>query len=179
MGKKVIIISSSFRRKSNSAMLAHAFAEGASEAGNEVEEIFLWEKKLNFCTGCLYCQRTKHCFMKDDGNELADRIGDADVVVFATPIYYYEMAGQMKTLLDRCNPIFAREYRFRDVHLLMSSADDSPSAGDRAVSGLEGWVACFEKARLAGRILAGGVTEEGAAAGHQALEEAREAGRKV
>lgn len=62
----------------------------------------------------------------------------AEVIVFATPIYFYEMCGQMKTLLDRTNPLFPSDYAFRDIYLLASAADGAESAMDGAVKGLAG-----------------------------------------
>ena len=64
--KKILVISSSLRRNSNSDALAEAFAKGAAEAGNEVETITLKGKELHFCTGCLACQKTQRCVIADD-----------------------------------------------------------------------------------------------------------------
>ena len=99
--KKILVISSSLRRNSNSDALAEAFAKGAAEAGNEVETITLKGKELHFCTGCLACQKTQRCVIADDAPAIVDKMYAADVIAFATPIYYYEMSGQLKTLLDR------------------------------------------------------------------------------
>lgn len=68
---------------------------------------------------------------------------DADVIVFASPIYYYEMSGQMKTLLDRANSLFDSDYAFKEVYLLTSAAEDEEQVPERAISGLSGWVECF------------------------------------
>ncbi len=103
----------------------------------------------------------------------------ADVIVFATPIYYYEMSGQLKTLLDRANALFPSDYAFRDIYLLASATEDEPDTDERAIHGLEGWIACYEKCRLAGTVFAGGVTEPGAIAGHPALETARAMGAAI
>ena len=107
------------------------------------------------------------------------KVKNAKVIVYATPIYYYEMCGQMKTLLDRANPLYTDDYAFRDVYLLSAAADDAPDADRRAVSGLEGWIECFEHARLAGRVFAGGVDAPGSVAGHPALQEAYTLGKNA
>ena len=101
--KKVIVISTSLRAGSNSDMLAEKFAEGAKASGNEVEKISLRGKEIKFCIGCLSCQRTGACVFKDDVPAIMEKVLNADVVCWATPIYYYEMSGQMKTLIDRMN----------------------------------------------------------------------------
>lgn len=103
----------------------------------------------------------------------------ADVLVFATPIYYYGMSGQMKTLLDRANPLYSADYRFREVYLLSAASEEDEHTADGAVAGLQGWIDCFEKARLAGTVFAGGVTSVGEIQGHPALKQAYEMGRQV
>ena len=180
MSKKVLILSTSPRRSSNSEALAEAFADGARAAGHEVELISLRVKDLLFCQGCFACQKTGKCVIKDDMQEIVPKMEQADVLVFATPIYYYEMSGQMKTLLDRGNPLFVADYRFRDVYLLASAAEEEDFVPARAVSGLEGWIECFPKARLAGTVFGGGVTETGEMKNHpEKLRAAGALGSKV
>ena len=176
---KVLVISTSLRGESNSHELAKAFAQGATDAGNEVELITLHHKDIRFCIGCLNCQQTGKCVFDDDVPEIMSRLHDADVVCFATPIYYYEMSGLMKTLLDRFNPLFGGDYRFTDVYLMTSAAEDMPQVPERAVAGLGGWIECFERARYAGGVFAGGVTAPGSVKGHPALAEAYEMGKNV
>ena len=177
--KKVLIISTSPRKGGNSEILADEFAAGAREAGHNVEKICLHDKTINFCKGCLACQKTLHCVIHDDANAIVQKMKDADVLVFATPIYYYEMCGQMKTMLDRANPLYPADYAFRDVYLLAAAADTDKSAMDGAVKGLEGWIACFEKARLAGTVFGGGADAVGTIQGNPALKEAYEMGKRV
>ena len=98
---KVVVISTSLRAGSNSHALAEQFAEGAKSAGHEVELISLRGKEIKFCIGCLKCQETGACVFKDDVPAIMESVLNADVVCWATPIYYYEMSGQMKTLIDR------------------------------------------------------------------------------
>jgi multimeric flavodoxin WrbA len=161
--KKVLIISTSLHKDSNSEFLAKEFEKGAREAGNEVELISFFGKTIGFCTGCLRCQKTQKCVIQDDAIEIAEKIKEANTLVFSTPIYYYEMSGQMKTLLDRCNPLFPSEYSFRDVYLLTTAADEDTSAMDGAVKGMQGWIDCFEKARLVGAVRGVGIGDGGEA----------------
>lgn len=177
--KKIIVISSSLRVNSNSEALAGEFARGAADSGNEVEIISLRGKEIRFCTGCLTCQKTLQCVLRDDAPAIVGKMRDADVIVFASPIYYYEMAGQLKTLLDRANPLYPSDYRFRDIYMLTSAAEDEPSTPERAVGGLTGWIDCFGKARLAGTAFAGGVTSPGEVIGHPSLRQAYEMGKNV
>ncbi len=103
----------------------------------------------------------------------------ADVLVFATPIYYYEMSGQMKTILDRANPLYTADYAYRDVYLLATAADGDEHAMDGARKGLEGFIACFENAHFAGSVFAGGVDAPRTVKEHGSLEKAREMGMQV
>ena len=97
MRKNVLIISSSPRKGGNSETLAASFAKGAQDAGNHVETVWLREKQIGFCKGCLACLKAGHCVIKDDAAEIAAKMHDADVLVFATPVYYYSVSGQFKT----------------------------------------------------------------------------------
>lgn len=177
--KKVLVISTSMRKGGNSDMLAREFARGAEESGNEAEVISLIDKEIAFCRGCLACQKTGRCVIHDDADVIAGKMLTADVIVFATPIYYYEMCGQMKTLLDRANPLYSLDYAFRDIYMLTAAAEDEENVPEKALSGLEGWIDCFEKARLAGSVFAGGVTDAGDIKGNAVLDEAYEMGKKV
>lgn len=179
MSKTVLILSTSPRKGGNSDTLAEEFARGAREAGHQVEKIELYNKAIGFCRGCLACQKTRRCVIHDDADMVAQKMLTADVLVFATPIYFYEMCGQMKTLLDRSNPLYPADYAFREVYLLAAAADGELSAMDGAVKGLEGWLACFEKAKLVGTVFGGGADAVGTIQGNPALREAYEMGVKV
>lgn len=106
--KKVLIISTSPRKNGNSDPLAQAFAGGAKEAGHDVAFVAFREKNIQYCRGCLACQKTFRCVIKDDMAAILENMQKADVVCFATPVYYYACCGQLKTFLDRCNPLSPR-----------------------------------------------------------------------
>ena len=150
--KNVLIISTSLRGGSNSELLAKECAKGAEEAGNCVELLSLKGKKIQYCIGCLSCIKTGKCVQKDDAPEIMEKLRRADVLVFATPIYYYEMSGQMKTLLDRMNPLYSSDYAFREVYMIATAADGGDSTFEKAYNGLQGWVDCFPKAKLCGLV---------------------------
>ncbi|MBS5481021.1 MAG: flavodoxin family protein [Clostridiales bacterium] len=178
--KNIVVLSTSLRSNSNSAKLAEAFANGAEAAGHAVERISLKDKEMHFCIGCLACQKTGKCVLTDDVQAITEKVRDADIVVFATPIYYYEMSGQMKTLIDRMNALYTADYRFRSVYLLATAAEDEESAVDGAVNGLQGWIACFPKAELSGVVRAVGVSEAGEIASREdLLEQAYDMGRNI
>ena len=179
MSKNVLVISTSIRPNRNYEMLANAFADGARTSGNDVEVVSLKDKTIGFCKGCLACQKLGRCVIKDDANEITEKMLSADVIVWATPIYYYEMCGQMKTMIDRANSLYSRDYQFRDVYLLAAAAEDEDYVDEGAVKGLQGWIDCYEKARFAGKIFAGGYTAPKDIEGSEKLKEAFEMGKAI
>ena len=179
MKKKILILSTSPRSAGNSDRLADAFLAGARAAGHETEKISLRDKNIGFYKGCMACQKTGRCVIHDDMQPILQKMLTADVLVFATPIYYYEMCGQMKTLLDRSNPLYNADYAFRDIYLLATAADEARSAAEGAQTGLSGWIVCFPEARFAGTVFGGGVEAPGQIEGHPALKEAYEAGKNA
>lgn len=179
MGKKVLVITSSLRKGGNSDTLAEYFAKGAEEAGNEVEVLSLADKTVGFCKGCFACQKTQKCVINDDAVEIAEKMKNAEVIAFATPIYYYSVSGQLKTMLDRANPLFASEYAFRDIYLLAAAAEDENETISGTKTAVQGWIDCFERAKFVKTIFAGGVNDKGDIAGHKALKEAYQAGKEI
>lgn len=177
--KKVIVISTSLRVGSNSDMLADKVTEGALHAGHDVEKISLSGKNISFCRGCLACQKLGRCVIDDDANGIMQKVLNADVVVWATPIYYYEMSGQMKVMIDRMNAMYPLDYKFRDVYLLTTAAENEPEVPKRAESGLTGWTDCYPKCRLAGTLFCGGVDAPHAIEGNEKLQTAYEMGLHV
>lgn len=177
--KKVIVISTSLRAGSNSDILADTFIDGARQAGNCVEKISLIGKEIKFCKGCLACQQLGKCVINDDVNAIMQKVVDADVVCWATPIYYYEMSGQMKTLIDRMNAMYPMDYRFRDVYLLTTAAEADEETPHRAEAGLTGWIDCYPKSRLAGTLFCGGVNDPRSIEGNTQLQAAFELGQSL
>lgn len=179
MSKKVLIISSTPRKGGNSEELVESFKNGALSAGNTVETIHLREKQIGFCKGCFACLNIGQCIIQDDAIEIAKKMHDADVLVFATPVYYYSVSGQLKTMLDRANPIFGTDYAFTSVYLLATAADDEETAIEGTVTAIQGWVDCFERSKLSNVVFAGGVTNVGDIKEHNALEKAYQVGHDI
>ena len=180
MAKKVLIISTSLRNNANSEILAKETERGAKDAGNEVEFVTLKDKNIQFCKGCLACQKLKKCVISDDANAITEKMKNADVIVWATPVYYYEMSGQMKTLIDRANSLYATGHKFKEVYLITTSAEDSQGIVQTVINGLNGWIACLNDVKLCGFVEAGGL--EGAneaAANKELLEKAYNMGKNI
>ena len=144
-----------------------------------MEIISLADKTIGFCKGCLACGKTQKCVINDDAVEIAEKMKNAETIAFATPVYYYSVSGQLKTMLDRANPLFTTDYNFRDIYLLASAAEDGEETVTGTQTALQGWIDCYEKAKLTRTIFAGGVNDKGDIAGHKALEEAYNTGREI
>lgn len=155
--KKIFILDSSFREGSNSSYLALSFAKGAKEAGHDVKYIKLKDLNLYFCKGCLACSNLKKCVIKDDMNSLYDVVSSSDILVFAAPVYYYDIPGQLKTFLDRLNPLYFRNNNFKEVYLLSASAEDDEKAIEGSKQTLSNWISCFDGVSLVGAYLAKGM----------------------
>lgn len=179
MVKNVLVISSTLRKNGNSEVLAKGFCRGANDSGHNVEFVTLQDKEIKFCKGCLACLKTDACVIKDDSNEIVEKMKNADVIAFATPIYYYDMSGQLKTLLDRANVLYSSEYRFRDIYFMAAAADSSSHAADIAVNSIQGWISCFPKAELKGVVLGAGAESIGDIQNNPAMDKAYEMGKSL
>ncbi len=151
---KVTVISSSLRNGSNSELMAEAFLEGAREKGNEIIYQSLKDFNLSFCKGCLACQKIGKCVIDDDVKKIIQDIATSDYLVLATPVYYYGMAGQLKTFLDRLNPLYGKDIKLKGVYLLGACADDAEDAFDKTITSLSGWIECFEGVEFKEALLA-------------------------
>ncbi len=160
--KKVLIISSSPRRGGNSDLLCDKFAEGAAISGNHVEKVFLRDNEINYCTGCGYCNSNDYtsCAKHDDMAKILDMMIDADVIVFATPIYFYSISGQMKTFIDR---ICARYPHIcdKEFYYIMTAADNDPKSVQHALGDFSGLMSCLKNPQEKGHLFAGGVWQKG------------------
>ena len=119
--KNVVIISSTPRVGGNSEVLANEFAKGAIESGHSVEIIKLREYNLKYCIGCYSCHKTGKCVFNDGMQDLSEKLLKADVIVFATPVYFYSMSGWLKVFIDRLVPCY--EDIRADIYLIATQWD--------------------------------------------------------
>lgn len=163
MKQEMTVIESSLRMGSNSSALAEAFAQGAEQSGIRVNRFALRGRTIGFCTGCLVCQTTRTCVQSDAMQEAVDLLRRSQIVVFATPIYFYGLSGQLKTFLDRTEPLYQTELPFRSVYLLCAAAETEDWVFERAEADLQGWMDCFPGQDLVLRsvLRAGGVAARG------------------
>ncbi len=178
--KNVLIISASPRKGGNSDTLCDQFAKGAAEAGHEVEKIRLAEKNVGFCSGCYACQKLKKCVKKDDANEIIEKMLSADVIVLATPVYFYSMNAQLKALIDRTVSRWDDFGRFKGTEfwLVITAADESHDMMSATLEGLRGFMRdCMDGSIERGVIYGTGAYEKGAILSLPVFKEAYEAGK--
>lgn len=155
--KKIIIISSSLRANSSSKILAEELIKGA-KVNHDIKMIDLSKMKLEYCIGCLACQSSGKCVIEDSVRNVLDEISEADVLIFATPIYYYSISGQLKTFMDRLNPLYIRKNNFKEVYALFTCGDDNVEAIEGSVKAIEGWISCFNGVEYKGSFNGLGIT---------------------
>ena len=179
MNKKVLILSSSPRRGGNSDTLCNEFLRGAKEAGHEAEKIFLRDQTIHYCTGCGTCSlHQKPCPQKDDAAAIIEKMLAAHVIVMATPVYFYTMSAQMKTLIDRCCARYM-EMSGKEFYFIATAAEEDPKLLARTIDTFQGFLDCLEEPVLKGTLLAGGVWKTGEIQGKPALQQAYEMGKSL
>lgn len=179
MEKKVLIISASPRKKGNSDLLCDEFMRGAEESGHHVEKVFVAQKNIRYCTGCGVCNTAHKCVQKDDMEEILDKMVSADVIVLATPVYFYSMDGQLKTLIDRTVPRYT-EISNKDFYYLLTAADTNKSNLQRTVEAIRGFTEdCLNNANEKGIIYGTGAWEKDEIQNTPAYLEAYKMGKNI
>lgn len=179
MKKNVLIISASPRRHGNSDLLCDRFLTGARDAGHDVEKIFLRDLKINYCLACDGCKGNGgSCVQNDDMAEILDRIIAADVLVMATPVYFYTMNAQMKALIDRTYARFP-DIRNKDVYIILTAADPEKNSMERTIEGFRGFTSCYSGLEEKGIIYGTGVMHAGEIRGNGAMDKAYSMGKSV
>lgn len=178
MKKNVLILSSSPRRNGNSDLLCDRFLEGAKSSGHTVEKIFIKDKNINYCTGCSSCSMGKSCPQNDDMPEILEKMINADVIVMATPVYFYTMCGQMKTFIDRTCARY-QEISNKDFYFILSAAVEDKAALERTVDAFRGFTDCLENPREKGIIYGVGAWKVGEIKETHAMDEAYKMGQEI
>ncbi|WP_094605694.1 FMN-dependent NADH-azoreductase [Sporomusa silvacetica DSM 10669] len=180
MNKNILILSASPRKGGNSETLCDQFAKGAQEVGHTVEKIRLHEQNISFCTGCAACLKLGHCVQNDDMTAILEKMAQADVIVLATPVYYYTMNAQMKVMIDRT---LAGQSRIQNKEFyLIATAADGKADMDLTFEGLRGYLRCLPNAHLPnakemGVVYGADAFELGDIQSNPAMQEAYEFGR--
>ena len=179
MAKKVLVLSASPRKGGNSDLLCDQFMLGASEAGHQVEKILLRDQRITYCSACGACQSNGgRCTQQDDMAEVLDKMVRANVIVMATPVYFYAMNGQMKTLIDRTYARYT-EISHKEMYFIMTAAVSNKELLERTLEGFRGFSSCLGGAQEKGVIYGTGAWEIGDIKGSPALAQAYQMGKKA
>lgn len=178
MSKNILVLSGSPRKGGNSDILCDQFVMGAKESGNEVEKIFISNKKIGYCTGCYACEKTGKCAQKDDMAEILEKMIKADVIVMATPVYFYSLDAQVKTLIDRTVARYT-EINNKEFYFIATAAVNSKAALERTIECFRGFTDCLEGAKEKGIIYGTGAWEKGDIKSSEAMNEAYEMGKNI
>ena len=158
--KKVLIISGSPRKRGNSQLLCEAFQKGAQDAGHSVGLIRIQDRKIGFCMACDGCMRNGGtCVLRDDMADILKAFQAADVLVLATPVYFYGVSAQIKAFIDRTYPIW-QNLGQKDVYYIVS-AGLGVDIIERSLGDLDGFVEHLKDSEVKGRVYAPNVMEAG------------------
>ena len=179
MNKKILVISGSARRGGNSDLLCDQFIKGAEESGNKTEKIRLAEKKIKDCIGCMSCKRNEaKCVLDDDMPLIAEKILASDVLVIASPVYYYAVNGLVKIFIDRTFCRFT-DMKDKELYYILTCTDNSDEAINAALRDLHSFAHCLPGSKEKGTVYGYGNREKGEVRNKPAMQEAYRMGLSV
>ena len=181
MSKKIVILNGSPRKNGNTSALTAAFTKGAEESGNKVTEFFLGSMTIHGCKGCWSGGKNPDspCVQKDDMEKIYPVYKEADIVVLASPLYYWTISGQLKIVFDR---LFAVAECDEDYRNPKKESIFIMAAEGYGFEESEYWYDRLEKHlswKSLGKILCGGVTQPGDIQGRKELKEDYELGKSI
>lgn len=176
--KKVLILSGSPRKNGNSDLLCNEFAKGAIEAGHNVEIVRVAEKNIGYCRACYACRGTGVCAIKDDMTELMQKMIDCDVMVLASPVYFYSIDAQLKAVIDR-SVVRWTEVKNKEFYYIVTAADEELFSADTTLACFRGYADCVDGAKEMGVIYGMGTYEKGEIKDKPAMNEAYEMGKNA
>lgn len=179
MSKKVLILSGSPRKNGNSDLICNEFMKGAVESGNDVEKIRVSSKDIHPCLACYHCKDNNgKCVFDDDMSEILQNMIDADVLVLASPVYFYSIDAQLKALIDRTVARWT-EVKNKEFYYIVTMADEELSSADTTIACFRGYADCVDGAVEKGIIIGNGVYEKGEIKNSDALKKAYEMGKAI
>lgn len=178
MGRIVVLVGS-MRKDGNTDLLAHSFADGASK-NNIVELVSVADYNINPCIGCNSCftKKRNQCFQNDDMPIIYDKLRNADIVVVASPVYFYGISAQLKTIIDRLHTPMRNEFHVKKLALLLVGAATLPELFD-AIKLQYQLILNFFRLEDAGMVLVRGVKDKGDIRNNEALKEAYDLGLSI
>lgn len=179
MNKKVLVLAASPRKGGNSDLLCDQLIKGVREAGNDVEKIYIQDNEINYCKACDTCQGNGGiCIQDDDMTLILDKMIAAQVIVLATPVYFYTMNAQLKTVIDRT---YARYMAIsnKDFYFITTAAVQNKQALERTIESLRGFTSVLSGAEEKGIIYGTGAWKAGDIKESKAMDHAYEMGKSL
>ena len=184
----ILILSGSPRKGGNTELLAEAFAKGAAErlrvgasAGmhHHVEIVSVRDHKVNPCLGCNACFKTDGvCAQKDDMAIIYEKMEQADMLVIASPVYFYGISAQLKAVIDRFHNPIRDSFRIKKMALLLVGAASLQELFDAILTEYDLCLKFFD-IEDAGKVLVRGVKDKGDIKNTDALNEAYRLGCSI
>ena len=153
------------------------FKRVASRLGTRWLKFACEEKEIHFCNACYACKKTGVCVQQDDVFEILQEMAAADVIVLATPVYFYSMAGQVKTLIDRCLASGAK-LAGKEFYFIATAAAEKNEM-ERTIDALRGFTDCLPGSKVCGVIYGAGAWQLGDIKGNPAMQEAYQMGKSI
>ncbi len=179
MTKNILVVHASPRKGGNSSMLADEFVKGAEATGNNVKRIDVGHAKIGGCMACEYCfGHDGACVQQDDMQQFYPLLREADVLVFATPMYYYNFPSQLRAFQDRMFCGVAKPFGIPQIGLLLCFEDKDASTCEPLVNSYK-VCADYCKQESIGEVVVSGVYEKGAIAGNPGLQQAYDLGTSI
>jgi multimeric flavodoxin WrbA len=152
--------------------------KGAVEAGHPVDKVRVAEKTIHYCTGCYACRENGRCVQKDDMAQILDSMVAAEVIVLATPVYFYTMCAQLKTVIDRTVARYTKIAN-KDFYFILTAADSSKANMEPTVEGFRAFTSCLPDAKEKGIVYGTGAWEIGDILATRAMKPAYEMGKAL
>ncbi len=178
MGKDILYIISSPRKGGNSDLLADQFIKGAEESGNTVDKLYLVDKNMGYCRGCMGCVKNGECIIDDDVSKILDRMIASDVIVLSTPVYFFSMNSIMKTLIDRTITRYD-EITNKEFYYIVTASIEDEKYLKNTFRPLRAFTDCLPGSIPKDKIAATGITEKGAVLNSPVYDEIYEIGKNV
>ena len=177
--RKIVVLMGSPRKNGNTQMLAQAFIKGAKEASHEVEMVSVVDYQVNGCLGCNYClNHAGTCVQKDDMDKIFDKLNEADMLVFATPVYFFNMSAQLKCVIDRLFTMVVKPLQVSSTALLVALEGNKEKDYAPTLLTYQTMID-YINWQDEGTVVASNVLNKGDIVNHKALDEAYELGRNL
>jgi len=176
---KIIVLVGSVRKNGNTDVLSRAFCDGAGQ-NNDVEIISVADYKVNPCIGCNSCFQSKgnSCFQNDNMKIIYDKLSEADMLVIASPVYFYGLSAQLKAVIDRLHNPLRNSFKIKKLALLLVAADNLAEVFDSIITQYKLALNYF-KLENAGMILVRGVKDKGDIENNKELKAAFDFGKSI